>query len=109
VKWIRDCWIVHLGASDELGVTGKAEMTPRPTKEQIVESLLAAARANKSKPKPLPEAEILIWPKLSEIELSRRQAIIDRAWEQHKAKEVEERELAKRTCHRGPGDPDWVV
>jgi hypothetical protein len=85
-------------------------MMQRPTREEIVESLLAAARARKLQPQqPRREAEILMWPKLSEIELSRRQAIIDRAWEQHKAKEAEEQELAKRTCHRGPGDPDWVA
>jgi hypothetical protein len=46
--------------------------------------------------------------KLSEVEIHRRQQIIDRLWEEKLEREAYERRLAKeKSCHRGPGDPDW--
>jgi len=64
-------------------------------------------------PKPKrPEAEIVLWPggkgqPLSEMELVRRQAIIDATWERVLAERRETEKEMKRCCHRGPGDPDW--
>jgi hypothetical protein len=71
------------------------------------ERLLASA---KPRPKPRVEAEVLDFPpKLSEQELLRRQRVIDQTW----AGVVAERRAldaeAARTCHRGPGDPDWAA
>lgn|SRR5262249_12660499 len=60
-------------------------------------------------PKPKVEAEVLPFPpKLSEHELIRRQALIDQAWKATlDAKRELEREAAE-SCHRGPGDPDYI-
>ena len=60
-------------------------------------------------PKPKrPEAEVLLWPKpLSEMELIRRQQIIDQTWERVLEERREAEEAMKRCCHRGPGDPDY--
>lgn len=77
-----------------------------------IEEKLLGKRKAKAKPgaksaltKP---AEVLQWPKpLSQVELARRQAIIDATWERVIAeRQALEAEWA-RTCHRGPGDPDW--
>jgi hypothetical protein len=54
------------------------------------------------------EAEVVAWPKpLSEMELARRQAIIDQTWERVLEERREAEEEMKRCCHRGPGDPDF--
>jgi hypothetical protein len=54
------------------------------------------------------EAEVLPFPpKLSERELWERQQVIDACWERTlEAKRALEEEAA-RSCHRGPGDPDY--
>jgi hypothetical protein len=61
-------------------------------------------------PPPKPEAEIVQWPKpLSEMELARRQQVVDACWERTLDAQRElETEVAKR-CHRGPSDPDWEI
>jgi hypothetical protein len=57
-----------------------------------------------------PKAEVLEWPKpFSEIELTRRQAIIDATWERVLAEQHQMEAEVARGCHRGPGDPDWVL
>lgn len=77
------------------------------TREEMIERLLAS-RPNKPKPKPKPPAQIVYWPKpLSQLELSRRQAIIDATWERVLEERRALEEVASRTCHIGPGDPDW--
>jgi len=48
-------------------------------------------------------------PKLSPLELARRQAAADQAWElklikqEHRLGQAE-----RRSFHKAPGDPDWV-
>jgi hypothetical protein len=61
-------------------------------------------------PPPKPKAEIVQWPKpLSEMELVRRQQVVDACWERTLDAQRElEAEVAKR-CHRGPRDPDWEI
>jgi len=60
------------------------------------------------KPKAKPSAEVLPWPKpLSEMELCRRQAIIDSYWQRTLDERAAQAREAARTCNRGPGDPDW--
>jgi hypothetical protein len=61
-------------------------------------------------PPPKPKAEIVQWPKpLSEMELVRRQQVLDACWERTLDAQRElEVEIAKR-CHRGPSDPDWEI
>ena len=61
-------------------------------------------------PPPKPKAEIVQWPKpLSEMELARRQQVVDACWERTLDAQRElEAEFAKR-CHRGPSDPDWEI
>jgi hypothetical protein len=57
---------------------------------------------------PKPEAQVLPWPKrLSEMELCRRQQIIDATWEGVQARKRELEEETARSCHVGPGDPDY--
>ena len=53
-------------------------------------------------------AEVVPWPKpLHDMAPERRQMIIDACWERTLAAR---RELeAARSCHRGPGNPDWVA
>jgi hypothetical protein len=46
-------------------------------------------------------------PRLSEQELGRRQAIIDATWMKVQEQRQELELQRARTCHRGPGDPDW--
>lgn len=54
------------------------------------------------------KAKVLEFPaKLSEQELLRRQEVIDQAWEQVLEERRRLEEIAKRSCHRGPGDSDW--
>ena len=58
--------------------------------------------------KPKPKAEVLRWPKsLSELELCRRQQIIDATWERVLAERRALEAEAARNCHVGPGDPDY--
>jgi hypothetical protein len=48
-------------------------------------------------------------PKLDALELWRRQAALDAAWERTlEARRELERQWAS-TCHRGPSDPDWKL
>lgn len=57
---------------------------------------------------PKPEAQVLPWPKpLSEMELCRRQQIIDATWEGVRTRKRELEEEVARSCHVGPGDPDY--
>lgn len=53
-------------------------------------------------------AQVLEWPKpLSEMELCRRQAVIDATLERLLAERDATKAEAARHCHVGPGDPDW--
>ena len=66
----------------------------KPTYEEIE----AQVRAALNRPK-RPKAQIVEWPKrLSEVELSRRQAIIDQAWERviDERRQLNEAEEAER-------------
>ena len=47
-------------------------------------------------------------PKLSPLELARRQAAADQAWELKLIKQEHRRGQAeRRSFHKAPGDPDW--
>jgi hypothetical protein len=61
-------------------------------------------------PPPKPKAEVVQWPKpLSDMELARRQQVVDACWERTRDAQRElEAEVAKR-CPRGPTDPDWEI
>jgi hypothetical protein len=62
----------------------------------------------KPKPKPKLQAEVLPFPpKLSERELCERQKLIDQTWRANLAAQRELDAEAARSCHRGPGDPDY--
>jgi len=55
-------------------------------------------------------AEVVNFPPLlSEQELIRRQAVIDQCWAQNLVRWRELEAEYARTCHIGPGDPDWVA
>ena len=61
-----------------------------------------------AEPPPRSKAEIIPWPKtLSDIELVRRQAIIDATWERVVAERERMEADACRTCHVGRNDPDF--
>src|SRR6516162_6907683 len=65
------------------------------------------------KPKPAPKAAAEVvagpWPrpKLSEVELIRRQAQIDWWWERRLVEERQRRAADAKHFHRGRGDPDF--
>jgi hypothetical protein len=85
-------------------------MKPRVS-DEIKAKLLARVYTDlMPKPPPKPKAEVVEWPKpLSEMELTRRQQVVDACWERTLDAQRElEAEVAKR-CHRGPGDPDWEI
>jgi hypothetical protein len=78
----------------------------RPTTEQdrIIKGLrtqVAAETFLATLPKPDIE------PKLSNAELIRRQAEIDRVWEGVLAERAARAIEAGKSCHTGPADPDW--
>jgi hypothetical protein len=57
------------------------------------------------RPRRRPPAEVLSFPPLlREQALWRQQQIVDQSWERTRALEAE---MAARSCHVGPGDPDW--
>jgi hypothetical protein len=60
-------------------------------------------------PRAKPKAAMIFQfpPKLSEQELCRRQAVIDACWERTQAERRELEAEAARSCHLGPGDPDY--
>jgi len=79
--------------------------------DEIKAKLLARVYEDLMPDPPLkPKAEIVQWPKpLSEMELARRQQVVDACWERTLDAQRElEIEVAKR-CHRGPSDPDWEI
>jgi hypothetical protein len=78
--------------------------------KQFLEDLEKIDTGPKAKPLPRkPEAEIVPWPKpLSEIELERRQRIIDACWERVQAQR-RALEEARGSHHVGPGDPDYKL
>jgi hypothetical protein len=85
-------------------------MTREEMKAKILDGIYEAIMPDPPKPKPKPklEADVLPFPPiLNEQELNRRQAIIDAAWERNIAAQRELEAEAARSCHRGPGDPDW--
>jgi len=80
-------------------------------KAKILEGIYEDLMPDPPKPKPKPklEAEVLPFPPiLSEQELYRRQAILDAAWERNTAAQRELEAEAARSCHSGPGDPDYT-
>jgi hypothetical protein len=80
-------------------------------RRHLTEKERAAIRAQYPKPPAVdrrPKAPVVDFPpKLTEQELTRRQLVIDAAWERTLAARREVEEAYSRTCHRGPGDPDW--
>jgi hypothetical protein len=87
---------------------------PKTETDREIEAFLEELWAQPDYPTPKPkppkpkEAEIVPWPKpLSEMELARRQRIIDACWERTLAERAELEAEAAQTCHRGPGDPDY--
>ena len=76
---------------------------------KLVEEML---REMMPEPEPPPkrEAEVVPFPpRLSEQELARRQAVIDQVWRENLVRWRELEDEAARSCHIGPGDPDWVA
>jgi hypothetical protein len=58
-------------------------------------------------PERKPGADVVMFPpKLTEQELTRRQAVIDAVWERACAERERLEAEARRTCHVGPDDPD---
>jgi hypothetical protein len=75
--------------------------------EKRAEMMRNIAAIMQGRPKPPPAEVVEFPPKLSEAELWRRQLAIDACWERTLAAKRELEERYGRTCHRGPGDPDW--
>ena len=81
---------------------------PKSDLDKKIDAFLEELWAQPDYPTPKKEAEIVPWPKpLSEMELVRRQRIIDETWERVLAEKAELEAEAARSCHRGPGDPDY--
>ena len=47
--------------------------------------------------------------RMNQMPFERRQRAIDSVWEQAVAAKLESEALAVRSCHRCPGDPDWLA
>jgi hypothetical protein len=92
-------------------IEGSVNVSAKPKTEidRKIEAFLEELWAQPDYPTPKrKEAEVVPWPKpLSEMELCRRQRIIDACWERTLAEKAELEAEAAWTCHRGPGDPDY--
>ena len=85
------------------------------TKEQLREEFRREIRERGWLRPARPKAPVVKLPvrmneppaQLSDAELWRRQQLIDAAWERTLEARREMEEAYSRTCHRGPGDPDW--
>jgi hypothetical protein len=42
-----------------------------------------------------------------ELDRQIKQERIDQIWQEKLEREAERKREAERSCHRGPGDPDW--
>jgi len=84
-------------------------MKYKPNAERIAELVASfGVRQEPKRQEPKPPAEVVPFPpKLSEQELMRRQAVIDQTWERNLVRWQELEAEYGRTCHRGPGDPDY--
>jgi hypothetical protein len=94
-------------AEAEEWAKGKTQEQMREEIRRKIEDRMREHAESKMRKKPIEQVLVEFPDRLSDVELWRRQAAIDAAWERtlEARREIESEWAA--SCHRGPSDPDY--